>query len=199
MGPASGSPRAETDLRIRPLRADELSVADAVRRLAFGTFLGLPDPMSFRGDASPVRTRYLADPTGSFAAELGGELVGTNFVVDWGSVGFFGPLSVRPDFWDRGIAQRLVEVVLDAFARRGRDTSVSSRSPTARSTSRSTRSSASGPASPPPSWPNRWGRPTPRWSGPPIRSCRPHGSGNAWRNVESWPTPCTAGSIWALR
>ena len=69
--------------------------------------------MSFRGDASPARTRYLADPDGAFAAELGGEVVGTNFVVDWGSVGFFGPLSVRPDHWGRGIAQRLTEAVLE--------------------------------------------------------------------------------------
>jgi predicted N-acetyltransferase YhbS len=111
--------RAEPDLLIRPLRAADLPAADAIRRLAFGTFLGLPDPMSFEGDASPVRTRYLADPAGSFAAEVDGELVGTNFAVNWGSVGFFGPLSVHPDFWNRGIAQRLVEEALQAFAGRG--------------------------------------------------------------------------------
>src|SRR5215213_7790352 len=109
-------PRAETDVLIRPLRAADLSTADRVRRLAFGTFLGLPDPLSFRGDASPVRTRYLVDPSSSFAAEVDGELVGTNFAVNWGSIGFFGPLSVRPDFWGRGIAQRLVEAGLEIFA-----------------------------------------------------------------------------------
>jgi predicted N-acetyltransferase YhbS len=102
---------------IRPLRAADLPAADRVRRLAFGTFLVLADPLSFRGDASPVRTRYLADPSASFAAEVNGELVGTNFAVNWGSVGFFGPLSVRPDFWGRGIAQRLIEAALEAFAR----------------------------------------------------------------------------------
>jgi GNAT superfamily N-acetyltransferase len=104
---------------IRPLREDELPAADAIRRLAFGTFLGIPDPSSFRGDASPVRTRYLADPSASFAAEIDGELVGTNFAVSWGSVGFFGPLSVHPDFWNRGIAQRLIEAALGEFARWG--------------------------------------------------------------------------------
>jgi predicted N-acetyltransferase YhbS len=109
-------PRAETDVLIRPLRAADLPAADSVRRLAFGTFLGLADPLSFRGDASPVRTRYLADPSASFAAEVDGELVGTNFAVNWGSVGFFGPLSVHPDFWGRGIAQRLVEAALEVFA-----------------------------------------------------------------------------------
>jgi len=97
----------------------DLPAADAVRRLAFGTFLGLPDPLQFRGDATPVRTRYLADPRGSYVAVLGDDVVGSNFVVDWGSVGFFGPLSIRPDLWGRGIAQRLLEPVLETFARRG--------------------------------------------------------------------------------
>jgi GNAT superfamily N-acetyltransferase len=117
MDTAADRPGAETDVLIRPLRAADLPTADRVRRLAFGTFLGLADPLSFRGDASPVRTRYLADPSASFAAEVDGELVGTNFAVHWGSVGFFGPLSVHPDFWGRGIAQRLVEAALEAFAR----------------------------------------------------------------------------------
>jgi predicted N-acetyltransferase YhbS len=106
-------------VQIRQLQIDDLPAADAIRRLAFGTFLGLPDPTTFRGDASPVRTRYLADPSGSFAAEVDGELVGSNFAVDWGSAGFFGPLSVHPDFWNRGIAQRLVEASLETFAQRG--------------------------------------------------------------------------------
>jgi hypothetical protein len=79
------------------LQTADLSAADAVRRLAFGTFRGLPDPMTFRGDAIPVRTRFLTEPSGSYAAMVGDDLVGSNFVVDWGSVGFFGPLSVRPD------------------------------------------------------------------------------------------------------
>jgi GNAT superfamily N-acetyltransferase len=112
------TPRTGTDARIRPLLASDLPAADTIRRLAFGTFLGLADPLSFRGDASPVRTRYLADPSGSYAAEIDGELVGTNFAVSWGSVGFFGPLSVHPSFWNRGIAHRLVEAALEVFARR---------------------------------------------------------------------------------
>ena len=110
-------PKVEKDALIRPLRAADLPAADRIRRLAFGTFIGLADPLSFRGDASPVRTRYLADPSASFAAEVDGELVGTNFAVNWGSVGFFGPLSVHPEFWGRGIAQRLVEAALEVFAR----------------------------------------------------------------------------------
>ncbi len=119
MGTTPSGATAAEGVLVRPLRAEELDAADRVWRLAFGTFLRLPDPLAFRGDASPVRTRYLADPAGSFAAELDGALVGTNFAVDWGSVGFFGPLSVRPDLWDRGIARRLIEAALAAFAERG--------------------------------------------------------------------------------
>ena len=40
---------------------------------------------------------------------MDGALVGSNFVTHWGSVGYFGPLTVHPDFWDRGVAQKLLE------------------------------------------------------------------------------------------
>lgn len=54
-----------------------------------------------------------------FTAELNGEVVGLNFATRWGSVGFFGPLSVRPDLWNQGIAQPLVAAVNEAFDRWG--------------------------------------------------------------------------------
>ena len=58
--------------------------------MAFGTFFGLPDPMTFYSDADTVKTRFLADPTSTLAAEsANGQLVGFNFVTNWGSVGFF--------------------------------------------------------------------------------------------------------------
>ena len=37
------------------------------------------------------------------------------FATRWGSVGFFGPLSIRPDPRDRGLAQPLVKAASDAF------------------------------------------------------------------------------------
>jgi GNAT superfamily N-acetyltransferase len=100
---------------VRPLREGDLPAADHVMRVAFGTFIGLPEPAAFMGDASYVRTRWLADPHAAFAAEAGGELVGSNFATSWGSVGFFGPLTVRPDFWDRGVGKRLMEPVTELF------------------------------------------------------------------------------------
>ena len=110
---------ARTSVSIRPLKENELEEADRIFRLAFGTFLALPDPLMFLGDAGYVRTRWQADPASAFAAEVDGELVGSNFATNWGSVGFFGPASVRPDLWDKGVGVRLVEPVMERFAEWG--------------------------------------------------------------------------------
>ena len=104
---------------IRNLRESDLQIADRIFRLVFGTFLGLPDPMQFYASADYVRTRWLADPESAFGAELEHEIVGSNFAANWGSVGFFGPLTVRPDLWDRGIAKKLLAPVMDTFERWG--------------------------------------------------------------------------------
>ena len=93
------------EITVRPLREADLSAADRICRVAFGTFLGLPNPATFMGDADYVRTRWLADPTAAFAALVDGEIVGSNLATEWGSIGFFGRLSVRPDLWGRGIGQ----------------------------------------------------------------------------------------------
>src|ERR1044071_6990509 len=103
------------DITVRPLREADLPAADSIMRLAFGTFIGLPDPMAFHGDANYVRTRWLANPANAFAAEVGGELVGSNFATNWGSVGFFGPLTIRPDFWDRRVGKGLMEPIVELF------------------------------------------------------------------------------------
>lgn len=110
---------ATTRISVRALREADLPTADHVMRVAFGTFLGIPDPASFAGDASYVRTRWLADPHAAFGAEIGGELVGSNFATNWGSVGYFGPLTIRPDMWDRGVGKRLMEPVMECFTRWG--------------------------------------------------------------------------------
>ena len=107
---------AKASVTIRALEENELEEADRIFRLAFGTFLGLPDPLMFMGDAGYVRTRWQADPASAFAAEVDGELAGSNFATNWGSVGFFGPASVRPDLWDKGVGVRLVEAAMERFA-----------------------------------------------------------------------------------
>jgi predicted N-acetyltransferase YhbS len=104
-----------SDVSIRPLRETELDEADHIFRLAFGTFVGLKDPLRFAGDSDYVRTRFGVSPEGAIAAVAGDELLGSNFVTRWGSFGFFGPLSVRPDLWERGVAKRLLVATVDAL------------------------------------------------------------------------------------
>lgn len=108
-----------TDAVIRPLRESDTAAADHIFRLAFGTFLGLQDPLQFFGDADYIRTRLRADPSAAFAAEANGELVGSNFVANWGSVGVFGPLTVHPDLWNKGIARQLLEYTMEYFTKLG--------------------------------------------------------------------------------
>jgi predicted N-acetyltransferase YhbS len=102
---------------IRSLKEADLGEADRIARLSFGTFLGLADPMSFFGDADHIRTRFRADPSLSLAAVEGGSFIGSNFIANWGSVGVFGPLTVHPDFWDNGIAKRLLDKTMEIFER----------------------------------------------------------------------------------
>lgn len=99
------------------MQESDLEEADRIFRLAFGTFLGLPDPMSFAGDADFVYTRYRADPDAALVAKVDGMVAGSNFALHWGSVGVFGPLTVHPDFWDGGVARRLLEETMDIFAK----------------------------------------------------------------------------------
>jgi hypothetical protein len=80
---------------VRSLQEADLPEAKRIFHLAFGTFLGLPDPMQFWPDRDYVRTRYAAYPTGALAAEVNGEVIASNFAANWGSVGFFGPLDLQ--------------------------------------------------------------------------------------------------------
>ena len=96
---------------------DDLDAADLVVRLAFGTFRDLADPAEAFGDADRVRTRFRAAPDCTWVAEADGNVVGAVFATRWGSFGYFGPLAVRPDHWDRGIGKRLLEPVVESFAR----------------------------------------------------------------------------------
>ena len=119
-------------MKITTHQLEEHDLEEAVRiyRLAFGTFFGLPDPMSFAGDADYVRTRFHADPSSAYGASIvnhvgGGtsngnddrKLVGSNFAANWGSVGFFGPLTVHPDYWDKGVAKSLMESTMQLFSK----------------------------------------------------------------------------------
>jgi GNAT superfamily N-acetyltransferase len=100
---------------IRALAEPDLPQAGRIVRLAFGTFLGAPDPENFWNDRDYVQGRFGAEHTASFAAEEDGVLLGSNFATRWGSVGFFGPITMRPDVQNRGIGQSLVAAVCGSF------------------------------------------------------------------------------------
>lgn len=100
---------------IRPLAEADLPRARQIFQLAFGTLLGAPDPKNFWTDRDLVYGRFGAEHTASFAAEHQGTFAGSNFATRWGSVGFFGPVSVHPSLWDSGIGQRLVAAACDEF------------------------------------------------------------------------------------
>ena len=115
------------EISIRPLQESDIPEANRIYRLAFGTFLNLPDPMAFSGDANHVRSRFLADASAAYGAEVvvdgdsrssgKKKLVGSNFTTNWGSVGFFGPLTIHPEFWAKGIAKRLLEPTIQLFSK----------------------------------------------------------------------------------
>jgi N-acetylglutamate synthase-like GNAT family acetyltransferase len=102
-------------IEIHPMRQSDIPEADRIMRLAFGTFLGLPNPLSFMGDAGYVKTRYTANPSAALVAEVNGKLAGSNFALNWGSVGIFGPLTIHPDLWNKGVAKRLLQETMELF------------------------------------------------------------------------------------
>jgi GNAT superfamily N-acetyltransferase len=111
----SAKKKLSSAVEIRPMLETDLVAADEVMRVAFGTFLGLPEPATFMGDASYVPNRFRADPSCAFTAVLDGRIVGSAFIARWGSVGFFGPLTVAPDVWDAGVGRRLMEPIMTRF------------------------------------------------------------------------------------
>ncbi len=100
---------------VRPLREADLDRADQIMRVAFGTFVGLPEPTAFGGDSEFVRPRWRANPEACFALEVDGVLAGSNLATRWGRFGFFGPLSIHPEYWDRGFASPLMEPIVATF------------------------------------------------------------------------------------
>lgn len=102
-------------LAVRLLSEADLSAADRIFRLAFGTQSGLADPMSFRGDAELIRPRFRALPAGALGAFDDGQLIGSNFAARWGTFGVLGPLTVHPDFWSKGVAKALLGPTMELF------------------------------------------------------------------------------------
>lgn len=105
-------------VRVRAMRESDLEAAGRIFRLAFGTFFNAPDPENFRADRN-FSGRWHADPASAWAATHADALVGSNFATIWGSFGFFGPLTVLPEHWNRGVAQALLAPTVERFEAAG--------------------------------------------------------------------------------
>lgn len=103
------------DVTVRGMREVDLPEVGRVVRVAFGTFFGLPDPQTLWPDRDPTGTRWRAAPDSSLVAVMNGKVVGSNFLSNWGSVAFFGPLSIEPELWNQGVAQKLLGPTVDLF------------------------------------------------------------------------------------
>ena len=112
---SASAPSAASRTVVRALEDGDLADAALIVRLAFGTFLGAPDPSTFWNDRDYVYGRFRAPHVAGFGASLDGKLVGSNFATRWGSVGFFGPITVRPGLQDSGIARKLLDRTMAQF------------------------------------------------------------------------------------
>ena len=110
---------AESGLIVRQIGQEDVNEAARIFRLAFGTVRGLPDPMQVFGDRDFFVPRWQANQDNALGAYLEGRIVGSNIVSRWGTFGLFGPLSVHPDLWNKGIASRLLENTVERFSKWG--------------------------------------------------------------------------------
>lgn len=112
-------PIVPQDLKVKVMEEKDIAKATQLTRVAFGTFLGLPDPSQMFEDKEMIRNRWIVDPNAILAAYLDGEIAGINVLTRWGSVGLFGPLAVRIDLWNTGVAKALMSSTMDIFANWG--------------------------------------------------------------------------------
>ncbi len=104
---------------VAPLKETDLPEAERIFRLAFGTFVGVPEPATFWSDRDYVYGRWHAPHVAALGATRDGQLIGSNFATKWGSVGFFGPITVRPDIQEQGTAKALLASTMEQFDARG--------------------------------------------------------------------------------
>ncbi len=91
-----------------PLEETDLPAAERILRIAFGTFLGAPQPETFWSDRDYVYGRWRAPHVGAIGAKHQDRLVGSGFVTRWGSFAFCGPLTVDVDHQGQDVGQALL-------------------------------------------------------------------------------------------
>jgi GNAT superfamily N-acetyltransferase len=105
----------KSTITVGPLKSSEMDEADRVFRTAFSSFLGLPNPADFMAGRDLIASRAKGRHVKALAARDDGRLIGSNLATRWGSFGFFGPLTVLPEYWDRGVAKLLLSSTVKIF------------------------------------------------------------------------------------
>jgi GNAT superfamily N-acetyltransferase len=108
-----------SQFKVALIKRSEVEEADRIVRLAFGTFLGVPNPSDFMGDRNFMTPRWRSSNVKVLAAREGDRLIGSNVITRWGSFAFFGPLTILPEYWDRGVAKLLLQSTITTFDRWG--------------------------------------------------------------------------------
>lgn len=116
------APSAQVNLR--PMGPGD---GEAVARIIYAAFAGIHDHHRFPRDfptqeaAAGLAAAFSAHPCiWGIVAELGGRVVGSNFLDERGPVRGVGPITVDPDVQTRRIGRRLMEAVIERGAD-GRD------------------------------------------------------------------------------
>ena len=102
--PDASPPRVVT----APLEQADLPQAERILRMAFGSFLGVPEPATFWSDRDYIYSRWRAPHVAAVGAKLDGRLVGSGFVTRWGSFAFCGPLTVDVEQQEKDVGQALL-------------------------------------------------------------------------------------------
>lgn len=105
-------------LTIKSLTEADFPRADDIIRQAFAAQMQIPDPARFMPGAT-FKSRMSLQPQSNYAAYDGDDLIALICSSIWGSVGYFGPLTVLPDYWGRGIAQQLLEPIMADYSKYG--------------------------------------------------------------------------------
>jgi GNAT superfamily N-acetyltransferase len=106
-------------VQIGLLRESEIEEADRIVRLAYSTFMGLPNPTDYMRGREFVSPRWRSPHIKIVAARDGGRLIGMIVVTRWGSFGLLGPLAILPNYWNRGVAHRLFAAAVKVLDRCG--------------------------------------------------------------------------------
>lgn len=122
--PASGRSTGEeatvVDVRVRGMTQSDLFEVARVTNAAFGALFGRSDDTAEPLFADLLfLSRYLGDPSGCLLAEVDGIIAGCLLACTRGTLGWIGPLAVRPEHQRLGVGDALVAECVEGWKSRG--------------------------------------------------------------------------------